>query len=121
MKRRVFLIVLIACLLSAALCLSLSADSEPFSWSFENGWLTLSGSGPMPDYSAENPVPWADVKNQIVSVSIGSELTTIGAHAFEGCENLNSVAIPRASPPSAILLLLPATVLPLSYLRRRRI
>ena len=56
----------------------------------EDGVLTISGEGSMTDYDSEE-APWYPKRNQIVSVTIESGVTSIGAHAFEDCNNLNSI------------------------------
>ena len=59
----------------------------------ENGVLTISGSGKMfarRNYSA----PWDNVRSNIKVVIINKGITSIGAYAFSGCENLEYVSIP---------------------------
>ena len=58
-----------------------------------DGNLDLRGSGDMPDWSEENPAPWAAYKDQIYQVSFRDDCSigTIGAYAFDGCSNLTGV------------------------------
>ena len=67
---------------------------ENVTWTLnEDGVLTISGEGLMSDYDFEE-APWYPKKNQIVSVTIENGVTSIGAHAFEDCINLNSIKMP---------------------------
>ena len=61
------------------------------------GTLTVSksanGNGAMANYTSVNDQPWKNSINDITSVVIGDDVTTIGNYAFYGCENLTSVTI----------------------------
>ena len=61
-------------------------------FSFDNGTLTISGTGAMTDYSADG-APWNSIKTQITSVVIGAEVTSVGACSFNGCTALTSVTL----------------------------
>lgn len=85
-------------------CYVLAAESgkcgENVTWTLDdNGTLTISGTGAMPDYSLEyqyNPVtnrPWKYFTDSIKSVVIEDGITTIGNYAFIDCENLASVEL----------------------------
>ena len=60
----------------------------------EDGTLTISGSGAMPDYSDSDPncAPWHDLAVKKVVVEEG--VTTIGAYAFWECNALTEVSLP---------------------------
>jgi len=63
-----------------------------------NGILTISGSGPMPAYEYEDHLekaytPWSDRAAEIQKVVVENGVTSIGAWAFAGLENLTSVEI----------------------------
>ena len=62
-------------------------------WAYENGTLTISGTGAMKDYAA-NTSPWNDIRDDIKSIVVGSGITHIGDFAFYSCESLSSIAIP---------------------------
>ncbi|MBE6598018.1 MAG: leucine-rich repeat domain-containing protein [Ruminococcaceae bacterium] len=61
-------------------------------WRIKKGVLTLSGKGPMENFSSGNRAPWGVRIREIV---IGEGVTTIGENAFAGCERLVSVTIPE--------------------------
>lgn len=57
--------------------------------------LTLSGTGPMADYSYETE-PWSSYVEQITSLSIGQGITKIGNHAFENFCFITELVIPNS-------------------------
>ena len=63
-------------------------------WSFDEqtGTLKIIGSGSIADYEIDAQ-PWAEHKDAITSVVIGNAVTSIGANAFNGFENLASVTV----------------------------
>ena len=60
----------------------------------EEGVLTFTGTGPMPDYDESALIPWKNLRSQILSVVIGDGITHVGQFAFYQCTNLESVRIP---------------------------
>ena len=56
-----------------------------------NGVLTLSGTGPMYDYSTLNLPPWFSVSTSIKKIVIPDGVTYIGRTAFYNCKNLTQV------------------------------
>lgn len=67
---------------------------DSLTWSFDSGTLTITGSGPMTNYSEGSPAPWAAYRDAILSVSLPDGLTRVGSYAFYNCKNLTSVTIP---------------------------
>ena len=65
-------------------------------WTFEDGVLTISGTGAMTDDSDASPAPWNDYKDSIQKVVITSGITQIGANAFAGCSQLRLLVIPTS-------------------------
>ncbi|MBQ4109453.1 MAG: leucine-rich repeat protein [Clostridia bacterium] len=68
-------------------------------WNFENGTLTLTGSGDTYDYSAEeeysvNPPPWFDLREEITQIILPEGLTRIGDFALVGCIQMKTVKLP---------------------------
>ena len=64
---------------------------ENLTWKYENGTLTISGSGAMYDFDI---APWNEYANKINSISIDGRVTTIGNYAFFDCSSLGSVNLP---------------------------
>ncbi|MGN1026777.1 MAG: leucine-rich repeat domain-containing protein [Faecousia sp.] len=60
-------------------------------WVFEDGTLTISGSGDMYGYSLSGE--WGGNSSQITKVVVESGVTSIGANAFSGLKSLETVEI----------------------------
>ena len=71
-------------------------DDLTWEYNSQNKTLTISGTGAMYDYSSGSPAPWNAYQEEIVSVVIGDEVTSIGMEAFDGCNSLTSVKIPNS-------------------------
>jgi hypothetical protein len=56
--------------------------------------LTITGTGPMADYSS-NTIPWRNYNKEIKKVVIESGVSTIGEEAFFNCTSLLSATIPN--------------------------
>ena len=72
-------------------------------WTFEDGVLTISGKGKMPNYAGSyvnseksECAPWIEESNSIYEVIIKNGITSIGNDAFCGCESLMSIEIPES-------------------------
>ncbi len=61
---------------------------------FEDGVLTISGSGKMDKYTSSKAAPWVDYLGSIQVVMITDGVTTIGDYAFMNCSNLTTISIP---------------------------
>ena len=69
---------------------------KDLSWSFENGRLTITGSGDMTDYNQQNYAPWYAFRDEILYLSLPDGITSIGVFAFYDCYNLTAVTIPSS-------------------------
>ena len=68
---------------------------QDITWALNNGTLTISGTGPMEDYSiADVGAPWYGDRDSITEVVIEDGVTRIGFRAFEGCSGMTGVTIP---------------------------
>lgn len=63
------------------------------------GTLSITGTGPMWDWSLEEKAPWYDDAKNIKNVEIKNGVTTIGNYAFENCGALKTVYF-HGDPPS---------------------
>ena len=68
---------------------------DTLTWAVENGVLTISGTGNITAYSSDAPAPWANM--EITEIVIDKEVTSIGAYAFYGLENLEKVTFAEES------------------------
>ncbi len=94
--------------------------------------LVISGSGRMPDYSPENPAPWAKYKDKTTKVLVKNSISYVGSyafynhvelvyaafaesvkeigeHAFDGCIKLQYLYYPTPKPPKGPI---PVPVIP---------
>ena len=62
---------------------------DAFTWSYNNGLLTLNGTGDMYHY-ALTTVPWYPYADEITSIDIAPGITSIGSYAFKDCTSLSS-------------------------------
>ncbi|MDR0307255.1 MAG: leucine-rich repeat protein [Chitinispirillales bacterium] len=63
---------------------------------FDNGVLTISGTGAMADYSSPSNIPWNIYADSIASVVINDGIISIGQASFALCSALTSVTIPNS-------------------------
>ena len=57
--------------------------------------LTISGTGPMTNYSEDNHAPWYEYYDKITSLNLESGMTTIGDYAFFWLSKVEYVDIPE--------------------------
>ena len=88
------------CFLLSAFCLSAqSGTTDAIYWKIENGVLTISGEGAMPDYylMEYEPMQWATSapwsRSYFNAVVIEKGVTSIGEMAFFNCYNFDKIDI----------------------------
>ena len=105
MKKRGFTMLLALCMIVSLLPLGAAAADiaasgtcgEALTWTLdENGLLTISGTGPMQDYTAAAHAPYWPKRYQIYKVVLEAGVTTIGKYAFYDCSSLTSITIPNS-------------------------
>ena len=66
----------------------------------DDGTLTISGTGNMPDFSINvnnrTTAPWDSQRDKIKTVVIKDGVTSIGKYAFFWCSGLTSITIPNS-------------------------
>lgn len=73
------------------------ASGDNLTWALScDGELVITGSGDMTNYANAAAAPWYAKRNTIVSVSLPAGMTSIGAYAFFGFQNLTTLSIPDA-------------------------
>lgn len=60
----------------------------------QNGVLTFSGTGKLPDYDNSNNVPWGG-DTSITKIVIGNGITSIGKYNFVNLSSLKEVSLPN--------------------------
>ncbi len=63
-------------------------------WEYEDGVLTITGTGDMNDYVERNDAPWLIYRDEITTVVVEEGCTGIGNLTFCYCPNLTSVSLP---------------------------
>ena len=97
MKKRFLAWILALVMLAALLPTAVLAEDKPTSgtcgaagsessvtWAFENGTLTISGTGAMKDYGGWRGQPWAAFADSITKFVVEEGVTTIGQSATDG-------------------------------------
>ena len=69
---------------------------DNLNWSYEDGVLTIDGTGAMYDYdnTVAGSAPWNWLADKITTIELSSEITSVGNYAFADLLKLNSVTIP---------------------------
>jgi len=98
MKKRVtcltLCLVLFAALFSVQAFAAFGKCGDNVSWSLDsNGVMTISGTGPMYDYTKEKP--FITDKMTVNKVIIGKGVTAVGAYAFYNCQSLTEIILPN--------------------------
>ena len=86
--------------LMAVVCMSVNAQATSGScganatWEYDNGTLTISGTGAMDDYTDDpSSTPWAAYRTSVTKVVIGDDITSVGNCAFNLFTALTDVTI----------------------------
>ncbi len=91
------LTVLCLCALYASAVQTVASGEcgEAVAWTLdENGLLTISGEGPMDEWSPAAPQPWKSRRGDIKNVQIDTGVTSVGSYAFCDCSALETVTMP---------------------------
>ena len=89
---------------TTTLTLTLQQCGENVSWNYDasSKTLTISGTGAMADYSSTDVKPWSSFSNEIESLEINKDVTSIGNNAFTACTALKSVTYETGSTLESI-------------------
>lgn len=74
--------------------LALEGSTGGLQWKLSGGTLTVSGSGPMPNYTDANMPPWYDSAEAINRIVVKEGVTSVGILAFYGCTTASGVSLP---------------------------
>lgn len=69
---------------------------EGLTWSLANGTLTISGAGPMQDYTEFTPAPWQPYMASIQRVVVADGVTHVGSMALYHCTALTVAVLPAS-------------------------
>ena len=74
--------LLMVCAVSANAAETSGKCGDNLTWTLNGNTLTISGTGPMYDYSEENPAPWTSLTTNLLKIIIEDGVTSIGNRAF---------------------------------------
>lgn len=60
---------------------------------YRSGKMVIEGEGAMNSYTKASSVPWYSLRDKITAVEIREGVTNVGAYAFSGCTNLDTVIL----------------------------
>jgi hypothetical protein len=92
MKKRVILWIMLL-LPGTAGVFAQSGTTGPLTWTLDNGTLTISGKGAMPDYGFFSHAPWSSCRSDITTAVIGDGVTSIGYYTFSVCNRLTAIHV----------------------------
>ena len=98
MKKRLWSILLVACMMLTLLPFGALAAEPEVVWSTaaNDTVLYVSCDGNMPNYTAAKPAEWANLKTTVKTVIVEDGVTAIGNYAFNGFDKLESVSIAKS-------------------------
>lgn len=88
-----WILVLLIILATSFPVLADGGAADGITWTIEDGILTISGSGAIPDYSYAS-TPWYADRLDITGIVISEGVTSIGKYAFYNCTNVESISLP---------------------------
>ncbi len=93
MRRFVGMLVVLCMLMCTLVCHANEPPLQNIDWSLENGTLTVTGVGAMPDFKTEDAAPWADTKDEVTKIVVDNGITHIGSMSFYGFTNATEAVI----------------------------
>jgi hypothetical protein len=90
------LLTAVALVIMSAAGFAESGETGTLTWTFDDGTLTISGTGEMPDYEYSWSAPWYSNRESITTVLIEDGVKSIGSDAFGYLQNLTSITIPNS-------------------------
>ena len=60
-----------------------------------DGLLTISGTGAIPDFTASAPAPWVSLDSMVKDLKVNPGITSIGEYAFAGLSGVVTVMLPE--------------------------
>ena len=101
-KKRAISVVVVLCMMismmsgfSIVVNAAVSGTCGSLTWNLDDeGTLTISGTGAMPDYASSGEVPWYARRNSVKKINISDTVNYIGDFAFYDCNNITEIVIP---------------------------
>lgn len=102
MRKKVLCLIILSLIIFSLISIPVLAASSGnlngiLTWTLDdNGTLTISGRGAMPEWTYSSAMPWWSSKNSIKTIIIEDGVTSIGKYAFYECYNVKNVTIPNS-------------------------
>ncbi len=64
---------------------------------YDDGTMYLDGNGAMWDFADRAFVPWLNIRSSIKNVTVGADISSIGAYSFYECTNLSTITFEEGS------------------------
>ncbi len=103
MKRIIYLLTAVLMMSNDAYAQSVvsSGTIDDVSWTlYDDGKLSLNGSGSISDYSSSSSVPWYQNRSAITSLELNGSIQSIGKYAFYACTNVTQITSNITIPPT---------------------
>ena len=104
MKRAIYLLVITLIMSSVGYAqgiLNSGTIDGMINWTvYEDGRLTLDGSGSIADYSSSSSVPWYQNRTAITSIELSGDISSVGKYAFYACTNVTQITSNIVIPPT---------------------
>lgn len=103
MKRIIYILAVMLLTGSIACAQSIlnSGTIDDVSWTlYDDGKLSLNGSGSISDYSSSSSVPWYQNRSAITSLELNGSIQSIGKYAFYACTNVTQITSNITIPPT---------------------
>lgn len=97
MKKIFRIIFIVICLLYSSTIVANIASGKAGSMDWvisDEGILTVSGNGAIPDYSIVSDAPWRTYRNSVRHIVLEEGITTIGSYAFRDMQYYTSASLP---------------------------
>ena len=127
--KKISFVILVAMLLSVLIVPASAVETngtcgENITWTIEDGVLTISGTGSMPDYDSDF-LPWGESKEAITKIVLSEGITSVGDYAFCGLTAVTEIVFSPnitticewafANCDSLICITIPKTVTYIQY------
>ena len=67
---------------------------DGFAWQIAQGVLSVVGVGDLPDFASAAETPWYPFRDEIVSIRVSEDITSVGANAFASLSSAKTVSLP---------------------------
>ena len=73
---------------------SANGSLDNFAWQVADGVLSIVGIGDLPDFTAASETPWYAYRNEIASIVLSDDVTSVGKYNFASLSSAQTVSLP---------------------------